>query len=153
MLAVGEPVARFVSEQLGFALCPPWTAMGIERDGRIIGGVLFNQFEGADVAVTIAGTGWTRSFIEAVDQYVFGQLGCLRMTATTEYPEVVAYAQRLGGQVEGRLRNHFGPSRDGIIVGILKEEWRRARLPQPARLNSTSRASERGSDRESAKSS
>lgn len=123
MIISGEEVARFVSGQCGFGLCPPYSAIGIQRDGKIVAGALFNQFEGRDVHVTIAGKGWSRSFIDAVGHYVFGQLGCSRMTATTEQMPVVRIAERLGGQVEGRLRNHFGPGRDGIIVGILREEW------------------------------
>lgn len=124
MIVSNEAVARFVSAQLGYALCPPYVALGTEVDGRIVNGVIFSCFEGADVQVTIAGTGWTRRFIEAVGSYVFGQLGCERMTATTEFPEIAEYGQRLGGKVEGLMRNHFGRGRDAWIVGILKDEWR-----------------------------
>lgn len=124
MIVSGEPVARFVSRRLGFGLCPPYTAAGIEKDGAIICGVLFNQFEGADVHFTAAGTGWTRAFLREVGRYVFDQLGCERATATTEQRSVVELAQRLGGKIEGRMRNHFGPGRDGIIVGILRHEYR-----------------------------
>lgn len=117
-------MAAFVSGRLGFGLCPPFTAMGLERDGEIVAGVLFNHFEGADIHVGIVGTGWTREFIRAVGQYVFGQLGCERMTAITADPEVARYAVRLGGKVEGCLRSHFGPGKDAIVAGILRSEWR-----------------------------
>jgi RimJ/RimL family protein N-acetyltransferase len=123
LIASDERVARFVSERLGFALCPPYTCMGIERDGEIVAGAVFNCFERHDVHVSLAGTGWTRGFVKAVGAYVFGQLGCLRMTATSEHDDVIEYARRLGGKVEGRLRDHFGEGRDGIVVGILRREW------------------------------
>lgn len=129
MIVSSEAVARFVSSQLGVTLCPPYVTLGIERDNHIIAGVIFNQFEGADVAVTVAGTGWTKGFIEAVGLYVFEQLGCERMTATTEHEAVVKLACRFGGQVEGCLRNHFGRGRDAWIVGILRDEWKYARFP------------------------
>jgi hypothetical protein len=124
VIVTGEAVAQFVSDRIGSAFCPPYTTMGLVRGDNLIAGVLFNQFEGFDVHVTLAGQGWTRRFVEAVGDYVYRQLGCLRMTATTEQPEVINYAIRLGGEVEGRLKNHFGPGRDGIIVGILREQWR-----------------------------
>lgn len=124
MIVCDERVARFVSEKLGFALCPPYSVMGIERDGEIVGGVLFNHFEGADVHVSLAGEGWNRAFIEAVGRYVYDQLRCERMTAVTADPAVVDYARRLGGEVEGCLRSHFGPGKDAAIVGILREDWR-----------------------------
>lgn len=124
MIVAGENVAQFVSQRIGIALCPPYTTMGLMRDGLLLGGAVFNQFEGHDVHVTLAGSGWTRGFIRSVGEYVFGQLGCLRMTATTEQHEVVDYALRLGGKVEGRLRDHFGEGRDGIVIGILRREWK-----------------------------
>lgn len=126
MIVADERVARFVSEEVGFGLCPPYSVIGIEKDGMIVAGVLINQFEGHDCHITVAGKGWTRGFIETVGQYVFEQLGCIRVTLTTEQPLVVSLAVRLGGQVEGCLRNHFGPGRNGTIIGILREEFRYA---------------------------
>lgn len=99
-------------------------AVGIEKRGEVVAGALFNHFEGADVHVTIAGKGWTPSFVRAVGTYVYDQLGCERMTAVTACERVARYAERLGGKVEGRLRSHFGPGKDGILVGILRGEWK-----------------------------
>lgn len=124
MIVEGEEVARFVSEAIGESFIPPYTTMGIEKDGKIIAGVLFNVFEGKDVHVTVAGKGWTKNFLQEVGRYVYSVLGCERMTVTTEQDSIVSIAKRLGGEVEGRLRNHFGKGRDGVIVGILKEEYR-----------------------------
>lgn len=112
-----------MSDRLGFALCPPYTAMGIERDGDIIGGVLFNQFEGPAVHVTAAGRGWTLPFMRALGEYVYRQLGCERMTLTTVSDDVARYGERLGGKREGVLRSHYGPGLDGIVIGILRDEY------------------------------
>lgn len=98
--------------------------MGIERGGEITAGVIFHCYEGAAVHITVAGKGWTLGFMRAVGRYAYDQLACERMTVTTEQPEVIALAQRLGGQVEGVLRSQFGPGRDATIVGILKAEYR-----------------------------
>lgn len=129
MIVTDERVAWFVSAKLGFALTPPYTCMGIERDGEIIAGCIFHCFEGPNVHFTVAGKGWTPGFMKAVGEYVFGQLGCLRMTATTEHDYVVKLACKLGGQVEGRMRDQFGEGRDGWIVGVLKDEYRYGRFP------------------------
>ena len=117
-------VARFVGARCGTIVYPPFTAMGIERDGEIIGGVVFNCFTGNDVAVTVAGSGFSRGFLRAVGRYVFGQLGCLRLSITTEQDEVVDYARRLGAKTEGRKRDHFGKGRYGILLGIVRQDWR-----------------------------
>ena len=98
--------------------------MGIERDGEIVAGAIFNCYEGADVHVGIAGTGWTRGFIKAVGEYVYDQLKCERMTIITVSEKVAEFAERMGGKREGILRSHFGPGKDAIVAGILWSEWR-----------------------------
>lgn len=124
MIVTDDRIAKFVSEQIGVSIVPPFASMGIERDGEIKAGVIFNHFEGSDVHVTVAGHGWTRGFFAEVGHYVFDTLQCVRMTAVTEQPQIVRIAERLGGQVEGRLRNHFGEGRDAYLVGVLKGEYR-----------------------------
>lgn len=136
MIVADDRVARFVSDRLGFGLCAPFTAMGIERDGQIVAGVIYNHFEGADVHITAAGKGWTPAFMQAVGAYVFGTLECQRFTVITENEKVAKLACRLGGEVEGRMRNHFGYDRDGILIGVLASEYRYAILPSnQARLD------------------
>lgn len=124
MIVTDERVPAFVSALVGKRFVPPFTAMGVERDGEVVGGVVFNVFEGADLHVTVAGRGFNRGFLADVGAYVFQQLGCERMTVLTEQPRIVRIAERLGGQLEGLLRNHFGPGRDGFLVGILREEYK-----------------------------
>ena len=124
MIVSGDSVARFVSDRLGVSFCPPFTCMGIARDGEVVAGVLFNQFEGPNIHVTAAGSGWSRAFIREVGRYVFLRLRCGRMTFTTEQQAVADYAVRLGGQVEGRMRDYYGEGRDGILVGVLRADWR-----------------------------
>lgn len=117
-------IPRFLHERLGVQFYPPFTTMGLERNGEIIAAFLFNIYTGADIHVTIAGSGWTRRFLREMGQYLFDQLGVDRFTAITEQQNVVDIVERVGGQKEGLLRNHFGPNRDGIILGVLKNEYR-----------------------------
>jgi len=124
MIATDNRVVAFVAKECGVDFIPHWTCMGIERDGEIIGGVVFNVFEGADVHISVAGRGWTAGFLAGVGHYVFDILKCERITALTEQPSVVRLAERLGGQLEGMMRNHFGKGRDAFLVGILKEDWK-----------------------------
>ena len=123
MIVTDERVARFVGERCGVIIYPPYTAMGIERNGQVTAGAVFNCYTGNDISVTVAGGPFHRGFISAVGQYVFEQIGCLRMTITTEQPKVIEIAQRLGAQTEGLKRNHFGKGRHGTVLGILREDW------------------------------
>lgn len=124
MIVTDARIAPFVAKACGVQIVPPYEAVGIERNGEIIGGAVFNIFTGADVHVTVAGHGWTKGFLADVGQYVFGKLHCERMTFITEQAPVVRLAERLGGQVEGLMRNHFGKDRPGFIVGVLKDDYR-----------------------------
>jgi hypothetical protein len=124
MIVTDERVARFVGERCGRIIYPPFTAMGIERSGGITAGAVFNCYSGSDIEVTVAGGPFNRGFISAVGEYVFEQIGCLRMTITTEQPKVIEIAQRLGAQTEGLKRNHFGKGRHGTVLGILREDWK-----------------------------
>lgn len=123
-IVTDERVSAFVAEKLNTRFIPPYTTMGIESDGEIIAGVVLNVFEGPDCHMTAAGRGWTRGFLSDFGNYVFDQLGCIRVTAITEQTTVVRLAERLGGEVEGLMRNHFGKGRDAFVVGILKEDWK-----------------------------
>lgn len=124
MIVSDERVAWFLAQKLSENIVPPHVAVGIEKDGHIIGGVLLNHFTGNDIHMSAAGRGWTRQFVRTIGEYVFGRLGCGRITVITEQPRVVRLAEQLGGQVEGLMRNHFGEGRHAFIVGILKEDWR-----------------------------
>jgi RimJ/RimL family protein N-acetyltransferase len=46
------------------------------------------------------------------------------MTVTTEQEAVATLAERFGGKREGVLRDQFGEGRDGIVLGILRREWK-----------------------------
>lgn len=124
MIVSDERVAKFVSDQIGVGFCPPYVAIGLERNGEIVAGILLNHYERADIHATIAGKVWSKGLLKAASSYVFDQLGCERITAVTQKENAVEFARRLGGQIEGRLRNHFGNGHDGTIIGILRSEAR-----------------------------
>lgn len=124
MIVTDDRVAAFVAKACGVVVNPPYTLMGIERGGEIVAGVVFNMWTGPDIHLTVAGHGWTRGVLADIGQYVFGQLECERMTFITEQPKVVRLAERLGGRVEGVMRNQFGRDRPGFLVGVLKSDWR-----------------------------
>ena len=124
MIVTDDRVARFVGERVGSIIYPPFTCMGIERGGEVIAGAVFNCFTGPSVDVTVAGSGWTRGFFNAVGEYAFKQLGCVRIEIVTEQETVARVSERMGGKREGVLRNKFGRGRDGIVLGVLEQEYR-----------------------------
>lgn len=119
-----QRIADYVCARTGIVLTGSYSSLGVIADGKIIGGVAFNCFTGNDVHVTVAGEprAFTRIFMRRVARYVFGELGCLRISITTEQPRVIEIAKRLGAKIEGAKRDHFGKGRDGVMLGLLKDE-------------------------------
>lgn len=124
MIVSDERVVRFLNEKLNRPLYPPFTVMGIERDGDVVAGVLFNGFNRANIDLSAAGTGWTPGFMRALGRYVFTQMRCTRMTLRTEHEQVVKFALRLGGKIEGVMRDYYGEGRDATVIGVLRKEYR-----------------------------
>jgi len=117
-------VVEFVAGIIGQPFIGTVTALGVERDGEIIGGAVFSFFTRYSLHVTVAGSGFTKGFLADVGHYVFGHLKRLRITVVTEQPRVVRIAERLGGTVTGYLPDEFGEGRDGIVVSIRKDDYR-----------------------------
>lgn len=127
MIVTDDPrVVEYVAEKNQTRFYPPYTSLGIEHEGLIIAGVVFNCFTGNDIAVTIAGErgAFNKPFIERVGDFVFQQIGCLRISITTGQEKIIDFATRLGAQTEGRKRNLYGAGKDGTILGILREDWK-----------------------------
>lgn len=126
MIVTDDRVACFVGDRVGRAVYPPFTCLGVESGGEIVAGAVFNCYTGPDIHATVAVSDRRAAgaLTRHTGRYVFGQLRCERITVITEQPKVVEYARRLGAEVEGVLRNQFGKGRDGVILGILREDWK-----------------------------
>lgn len=126
MIVTGGEVIRFLEAMIGRPFVPPYAAIGREVNGDIVAGACFNVYTVADIEVSVAALkgGITRSFIRACSDYAFRQIECERVTITTENEEVASFARRIGARDEGLKRHAFGRDRHGLMLGILKEEFR-----------------------------
>ena len=102
--------------------------IGLEQDGELIGGVVFNMYTGAAICMSVAGVPgkrWiTREFIQRAFAYPFVQLNCNRATALVRVDNLVSqrFVEQLGFKREGLLRKASTDGTDMILYGILKEE-------------------------------
>lgn len=126
MIVYDDRVATFVGKLTGTTFDPPYVGIGIEEDGRVIAGMVFNIWTGPDIHVSVAALKGRlrRSLIRAAGRYVFGQLECCRATLLTESPLVLKYGLRLGAADEGLCRNQFGMGRDGFRLAFHRDDWR-----------------------------
>ena len=101
---------------------------GYELDGELIGAVIFTEYSGNDMHVTVVTTNpiwWTRRNIRTMYDYVWNQCGCVRLSALCKESNTKSQKllRGLGFQQEGRLRKYFNPE-DGIVFGQLRSECR-----------------------------
>jgi len=129
-----EWVCAWVAERLtGFRSndFQPCSTLGILRGDQMVAAVIFNNFRKSsrDIHLTIAADtpNWcSRQSLKVIFEYVFTQLGCIRLTVTIAKKNKRArkLALGLGFQYEGKLRKGFDGLEDAVIYGMLHNECR-----------------------------
>jgi RimJ/RimL family protein N-acetyltransferase len=113
-------IVAYLQERLETVLHPPFTTIGIDEGGRIVGGWLFNDYNGHNVEISVAlDRPLTRGMIRAVQNYVFEQLKCRRVTARCreKNEKSAKLIRRLGFHHEGRQPFYYGDDA-AVIFGL-----------------------------------
>ncbi len=121
-----DAVGRWVHSRIGYGFpFENYTAIGLERDGELVAGAVFNCFTGPDSEISIAADFVTRSALVAVFRYVFVQLDCSRVTVhvPSKAKKTLLFCKRIGFVIEGRKRRAIVGD-DLIALGMLKDECR-----------------------------
>lgn len=124
-----EKISKWVWEQLGEE-DSGGEAIGLERDGELIAGVVFNMYTGASISMNVVaapGKNWlNREFLFRSFAYPFLQLRCYRATALVKVDNDVStkFVEALGYKREGLLRRAHVDGSDMFIYGMLREECR-----------------------------
>ena len=100
--AIGEWVAQQVGQTCEWG---SFYALGIVRDGQIIAGVVFNNFNGSNATCHIAAPVFTRMLPEMVRhscKYAFEFCGLRRLTGMvpSNEPKILAFDKHLGFEEE-----------------------------------------------------
>lgn len=127
LLGADDIVAKWVSGKIdgctGFGPC---TAIGVVRDDQLVGGVVYHEFRGHDVRVSIAID--SAGFIpwRFLFAYPFDQLGCVRLTSIIDKrnEKSRALCVRLGFKLEGVHPRGIDRTKTAISYGMLKEHCR-----------------------------
>lgn len=127
MTADRSRVLEFVRKHVPLALVDNMTALGLERDGELIAGVIYEGFNGHNVWMHCAIPGrLTREFINACFHYPFVQLGCKRVSGYVEASNIKArlFDEHLGFKPEARLRGAASDGGDVILYAMTREGCR-----------------------------
>ncbi|PLZ01806.1 N-acetyltransferase [Burkholderia sp. WAC0059] len=126
----GEAVMQFVARLTGEPGYDGYTAIGLERDDRIVAGVVYQGHNGPNVMMhfALAGSGhlMVPAFVGAAFVYPFQVLGCHRVTGLVRADNEAAHRLigHLGFVREGVLREGASDRTDFVVYGMLRGECR-----------------------------
>jgi RimJ/RimL family protein N-acetyltransferase len=125
-----ERVMRFVADKVGEKELFGYSAIGLERDGDLVAGVLYEQHNGPNVMMHVASDGsrhWmTPAYMAACFRYPFLQLKVNRVSGLVraDNPDAQRFDEALGFKKEGVLREAAADGTDLFLYGMLKRECR-----------------------------
>lgn len=104
-------------------------AIGWERGGQIVCGVVFEQWSGPNIFMHVAiedGAVVTRRSLKLAFAYPFTHLNCSRITGLVRADNLKAqrFDEHLGFRLEGRLRSAATDGTDMLVYGMLRNECR-----------------------------
>lgn len=123
-------VALWVGERVGHHFYPPFTAIGFGDRGGLVAGAVFNDYTPhGNIELTLASDRpFTRTMLRTLAAYVFGQLGCSRLTVRTrqDNERVCRMAKKFGFVREATLRDYYGTGENAELFRLLRadcKEW------------------------------
>ncbi|AIO69307.1 GNAT family N-acetyltransferase [Burkholderia oklahomensis] len=130
MLDRSDEVMRFVADRTGESRYDDYATIGLEKDGCIVAGVVYQGHNGPNVLMHFALDGSrhliTPAFVCAVFTYPFQVLCCNRVTGLVRVDNHDAQRldEHLGFVREGVMRAGANDGTDFILYGMLRRECR-----------------------------
>lgn len=122
-----ERVAAFVAREVDqTASWGGYNAIGVERDGELIAGIVVNNFNGTNATVHIALTkSLPRDFLPVCFEYLFVQCGLKRVTGLVpaDNPKALKFDLHIGFKEEFVMK-HGHPSGAMHVLVMFKEDCR-----------------------------
>lgn len=119
---------EFVAAQMGITSWSNAVGIGIEEDGNLIAGVVYDYYNGASICMHVAAIGkrWmTREFLWYCFYYPFVELGVKRITGLVPESNLAARRldEHLGFKLETRLKD-ADPTGDTLVYAMFKDDCR-----------------------------
>ena len=122
---------RLVEQRLDISIYEPFAGLLLlNEQGHVYAAVIVNCYDRHDCQLTIVSGGvWRVSDARELARYVFGNLGCVRVSCETltANTHVVLILQKLGFRVEGYKRMGQ-PAGDTTLFGLLRTDQRLVKL-------------------------
>ena len=127
MTADAVRVLRFVQQHMPLAACANMAAIGLERDGKLVAGTIYEGYNGHNVWMHVAiPVRITPAFLRYCFRYPFIELGCKRVSGYVEASNAKArrFDEHLGFQQEAVLRGAASDGGDVILYRMTREDCR-----------------------------
>jgi len=129
-LIVGDGVIDWVAKRTNeYGRFGGGTAIGWQKDGEIVAGVVYCEWNGINVVCHIASDGskkWlTKRYLHTIFDYPYNQLNCKRITVVVGEGNLASlnFARKLGFTLEARL-SQAHPTGDLLILKLFKQDCR-----------------------------
>jgi hypothetical protein len=119
-------VGPWVAAKAGCKYQPDDVAIGWERNGRLVAGVMYNEYNEANIHIHSRVDGYVpMQFYWTIFDYPFKQLGVKRLSGIVYSTNLKAQKlnEHLGFQREAILRNYF-PEANAIVYVMFKDDCR-----------------------------
>ena len=120
-------VGEWVADRVGGKYNPSDSqAIGLEKDGKLIAGVIFERYNGVSLWLHVAIEGrLTPDYIKAIFKYAFVDCDVEKVigTVTSGNVKAIKFDEHLGFTEEARIRD-AAPDGDIIIYTMLKRNCR-----------------------------
>lgn len=127
MIVVGSAVVEWVAKKTNeFGNFGAAVGIGLERDGKLVAGVVYNEWNGVNINMHVASDGskrWmTREYLKACFEYPFNQAKVLRVTGLVGEGNLAArkFDEHLGFELETTLKRAH-PTGDLLVYVMWKE--------------------------------
>ncbi len=128
---ISDPVRvwQYVRKQLPVPGSSGMRGIGLERDGELIAGVLYEGWNGVNTWMHVAttpGKKWTAAYLRYCFYYPFVELGCKRVSGYVEASNAAArrFDEHLGFRPEAILKGAAADGGDVILYVMWREECR-----------------------------
>jgi len=127
-----KAIALISGMKIGRGRLPePNSSIGFEKDGKLVGAVVFNNFTGRDIWVSVWSDDksiWTRKNMKIMCDYPFNICRVKRISTVVRRgnKKAIKLNKQFGFVEEGVSRRLFGDDEDGdgVFFGLLKEDCR-----------------------------
>ena len=123
-------VYDFVSQFIPVPIVSGMKGLGLEKDGELIAGVIYEGWNGVNVWMHVAaqpGAKWlTRDYLRYCFHYPFVELGCKRVSGYVEASNELArrFDEHLGFRQEAILEGAASDGGDVILYVMRREDCR-----------------------------